>query len=65
MTKSVRYRWIPFNMVAVTAVAGGILLFGISKFESYLVDRTGRELQWAAIEIAEKSTYCSLSAMET
>lgn len=54
MTKSNRYRWIPFNMVAVTAVAGGIVLFGISKFESYLVDRTGRELQWAAMEIAEK-----------
>ncbi|MBK9949664.1 MAG: PAS domain S-box protein [Nitrospira sp.] len=54
MTKSIRYRWIPFNMVAVTAVAAGIVLFGISKFESYLIDRTGRELQWAAMEIAEK-----------
>ncbi len=54
MTKSTRYRWIPFNMVAVTAVACGIVLFGISKFESHLVDRTGRELQWAAMEIAEK-----------
>lgn len=43
MTKSIRYRWIPFNMVAVTAVAAGIVLFGISKFEDYpgRPDRTG------------------------
>ncbi|MDR4469180.1 MAG: hypothetical protein MRJ68_12940 [Nitrospira sp.] len=38
----------------MTSVACGIVFFGISKFERYLVDRTGRDLQWAAMEIAEK-----------
>ncbi|MDH5669401.1 MAG: PAS domain S-box protein, partial [Nitrospira sp.] len=49
-----RYRWLPFNMIAMTVVAGGIILFGLSKLENYLVDRTGRDLQWVSMEIAEK-----------
>ena len=59
-----RYRWLPFNMVAMTAVAGGIVLLGLSKLESYLVDRTGRDLQWVSMEIAEKSTHCWLSDLK-
>ena len=49
-----RYRWLPFNMIAMTAIAGGTILLGLSKLEHYLVDRTGRDLQWASMEIAEK-----------
>ncbi|MDH5639855.1 MAG: PAS domain S-box protein [Nitrospira sp.] len=49
-----RYRWFPIYVVAMTAAVGGLLLYGVSKLENYLMDRTGRDLQWAAMEIAEK-----------
>lgn len=49
-----RHGWLPRLVIAMTLAAGGIILLGFWRLEEYLLDRTGRTLQWAAMEIAEK-----------
>ena len=49
-----RYRWLPLLVILMTGVAGFVVLLGLSKLEDHLDNRTGRDLQWAAMEIAEK-----------
>ncbi|MBI5673809.1 MAG: cache domain-containing protein, partial [Nitrospirae bacterium] len=49
-----RYGWLPLLVVVMIVAVGGIIMFGLSELEDTLTDRTGRDLQWAAMEIAEK-----------
>lgn len=49
-----RYRWLPLLVILMTGVMGFVALLGFWKLEDHLEDRTGRDLQWAAMEIAEK-----------
>jgi PAS domain S-box-containing protein len=41
-------------VVAITVAAGSIVLLGLSMLEDHLLNRSGRNLQWAAMEMAEK-----------
>ena len=49
-----RYGWLPLLVLTITVAVGGIVLLGLSMLEEYLLNQSGRNLQWAAMEIAEK-----------
>lgn len=49
-----RYGWLPLLVILATGVASFAVLLGLSKLEDHLISRTGRDLQWTAMEIAEK-----------
>lgn len=49
-----QYGWLPLLVILLTGVAGCVVFLGLSKLEDHLISRTGRELQWTAMEIAEK-----------
>lgn len=49
-----RYGWLLSLVVAIPVAAGSIVLLGLSMFEDHLLNGSGRNLQWAAMEIAGK-----------
>ena len=49
-----RYKWLPVLVMVLTVAAGGVILLGVWKLADNLMERTGRDLQWIAMEIADK-----------